>query len=404
LSYPYSGSGVDGLLFSPNLNGNTVSSSVVTAGTGAAIKQGTAGVSATAPVDASGPQGYLSEVSRTNLCLQSEDFATTWTPSVNATISVNSVISPNGTLTADSLNEDATASVSHSVQQTFVKAASALAYSFSVFVKPAGRNWVCITAWDYVSVGNRYWFNVSTGIVGSTAAIGAGFTAVSANIYPAGNGWYRCVLNVTSSTVAAITPVIYSCNADAVFTPPTGLNAVGLYLWGAQLEQAAFASTYIPTVASAVTRNADVLTYPSAGNISDTGSVYAEATHTWSAAIPNGSFIVSSRSTTGGVPLYINSTQNIALYDTTAVRTGVSVSTLATVQKFASSFGGSTGVLALNGSTTAIVYDGTMNVEANIGIGTDLAATPASPYNGTIRNVRIWPTALTSTQLQAITT
>src|SRR5690606_28444125 len=47
-------------------------------------------------------RGLLVEEARTNLCLQSEDYATTWTPT-NVTIGANETIAPDGTVTADKL-------------------------------------------------------------------------------------------------------------------------------------------------------------------------------------------------------------------------------------------------------------------------------------------------------------
>lgn len=44
-------------------------------------------------------------------------------------------------------------------------------------------------------------------------------------------------------------------------------TAMTFYIWGAQLEEAAFASSYIPTTTIAVTRNQDVLTAPTSGNL-----------------------------------------------------------------------------------------------------------------------------------------
>jgi len=74
LSAPYHGAGVDGVKYFSTLNGNTVSSNVVTEATGAAINssQGACAGGATAKVvDATGPVGYNAEPAATNVILQS---------------------------------------------------------------------------------------------------------------------------------------------------------------------------------------------------------------------------------------------------------------------------------------------------------------------------------------------
>ena len=45
----------------------------------------------------------------------------------------------------------------------------------------------------------------------------------------------------------------------------TGDGTSGVYLWGAQIEAGSFASTYILTTTTAVTRNATVGNYPVTG-------------------------------------------------------------------------------------------------------------------------------------------
>src|SRR3990167_8421863 len=52
--------------------------------------------------------GYLAEGARTNLCLQSEDLATTWT-NTRSTESTNAAVAPDGATTADKIVSDATA-------------------------------------------------------------------------------------------------------------------------------------------------------------------------------------------------------------------------------------------------------------------------------------------------------
>lgn len=78
----------------------------------------------------------------------------------------------------------------------------------------------------------------------------------------------RVSLTVTASALAAVLTVTGSCTE-------------------VQLELGSFATSYIPTTSTAVTRNADVLTYPTAGNIGTTGTVYLEFTPTHA---PSGTF------------------------------------------------------------------------------------------------------------------
>lgn len=87
---------------------------------------------------------------------------------------------------------------------------------------------------------------------------------------------------VTLSGTSTAGPLVGTGANDRVeltYTPTAGtltLTVSGT-VTNAQDELGAFASSWIPTVATAVTRNADQLSYPTAGNFSDTtGTAYAE--------------------------------------------------------------------------------------------------------------------------------
>jgi len=108
---------------------------------------------------------------------------------------------------------------------------------------------------------------------------------VVANNYPSGaaypkityygNGWYRCEVYYNGLNNAQTGWGLSEGNNQA-FTPTNTTD--GLYIWGAQQEDLSFATSYIPTTSSTVTRSADVaINSGSSDLISSTeGVLYAE--------------------------------------------------------------------------------------------------------------------------------
>ena len=189
--------------------------------------------------------GLEIEEQRTNLLLQSEDLDTTWSET-RATLNLNSVIAPNGTLTADKLIAS-TDNDTHFTTQTFT--GTAVAHTFSAYAKAGGLNFVALRLFNGATQVGLAYYNLSTGATGTV-------TAGTASIQNAGNGWYRCVLTATLAASASCTADIFLANADN--TNSFAGNAFsGVTIWGTQVEVGAFSTSYIPTVASQVTRSAD---------------------------------------------------------------------------------------------------------------------------------------------------
>lgn len=192
--------------------------------------------------------GLLVEEAKTNLATRSEDFSDViWTKN-NITVTPNVAIAPDGTITADKVTVN-TGATSWYMLQTLGSSPSAS--SCSVYAKAAG--------WDFVSVGRGFVFgagdyaifNLQTGTVSRAPT----FTNSTASITHVGNGWYRCILvSPQTDNNFHVTPqgVGTSINGGV----PNGVN--GIFTWGAQIETGSFPTSYIPTVASTVTRAADV--------------------------------------------------------------------------------------------------------------------------------------------------
>jgi hypothetical protein len=193
--------------------------------------------------------GLLIEEARSNLLLYSAQFGmATWTKG-GATINVGSVISPDGSATVDKLAETS-ANAPHYALQTVAVATGA--HTASVFVKSAERTW-CILEMAGTPFGCGAWFNLSTGAVGTQFG-----SPTSVAITAAGNGWWRITMTKTASSAVPGIIVVYTATGDNIASY-VGTTGSGIYVYGAQLEAGAFATSYIPTVATSLTRNADVV-------------------------------------------------------------------------------------------------------------------------------------------------
>src|SRR3990167_1054230 len=110
--------------------------------------------------------GYLPEGARTNLCLQSEDFATTWT-NVNSTEATNAAVAPDGATTADRLIPDDTVTDS-AFLQTGLTLTAASTYTFSVFAKTSVLDSIQLRMGDLSFTNSvSVTYNTTTGAVES---------------------------------------------------------------------------------------------------------------------------------------------------------------------------------------------------------------------------------------------
>jgi hypothetical protein len=190
----------------------------------------------------------LLEPQRTNLCIRSEEFDT-WTDSGTCNVTANSIAAPDSATTADLL----TATTTASFRRRAVTFTGDGEKAFSLYVKTGTSTQSLVILRDQTAATSRHSVTVTWTAGVPTLATGAG----AGTLYPVealANGWYRILFSATG---------IVAANTNEVWVFPDTLVGTGtVYAWGAQAENAVVPSSYIPTAASTVTRNADSLYFP----------------------------------------------------------------------------------------------------------------------------------------------
>jgi hypothetical protein len=203
-----------------------------------------------------GCPSLLVEPQRTNLLLRSEEFDDgAWLKS-QVTVTANDEVAPDGTLTADKLVELSSINVSPRVEQLQPVTAGAI-YTVSSYVKKSERQFLQI-----IFFGGEFGLNAFANFDLDAGAVGTVGSAATASIVDVGNGWYRCTATAEALATSNASGVSFRIITSATATRGqtyTGDGTSGIFLWGAQLEEGSTASSYIPTVASTVTRVADVV-------------------------------------------------------------------------------------------------------------------------------------------------
>jgi hypothetical protein len=357
-------------------------------------------------------KGLLIEEAKTNLTKYSQNAFTNsyWeTTASNVTATDSYASSPSAKIDASLLTEIAGIAKQRHIHQFTGEFTPTIGqpYTMSAFVRQADTDpvrYVQLAFWNAGFGLTAYMnYDLEDGVVGTG---GAGITASS--ITPAPNGWYRITATATATaTGSSGFQLGFSTTSGAArtesYTVVTPLKSI--FLYGAQVEQRAFATSYIATTTAQATRSIDVCTIPSISSFYNAteSTVFTEASVGSTSAYPSVVGFDNSSNThqlvISGFPTPNTLNDYVIVGGIAQAQVQLSFTTN-TFFKAAMSNKLNSFQLSLNGTNGTKDTAGTMPTVSRFVIG---ASWNNAPINGHIKSIKVYQKALTDAQLLTLT-
>ena len=165
----------------------------------------------------------------TNLISYSESFDVGWSTTRLEPVTANATTAPDGTLTADYIEQQSGQATAGGVYQTVTVTSPFVA---SVYAKAAEKDFLYLLA-----TGGGAYFDLQNGTVGTV--FGANTQTLIENV---GGGWYRC--SIMGSYAFTGNLVYYPTDSDGTLSVT---DSGGIYLWGASLTATEYPVEYTTT-------------------------------------------------------------------------------------------------------------------------------------------------------------
>lgn len=331
-----------------------------------------------------GCPSHLLEPSRQNVLQYSQDFTNAYWINNGVTVDADQAISPDGTLNADLLTgvlggfgvvRFSTWSATNNVASCFAKKASSSTFR----IANASLGYAGVT------------FDLENGVITSAS------TGFEGEIENYGNGWYRCVAKDRDGR-------------SGTFSIGVNGASQSIYMWGSQLEQT-YKTSYILTTNSSATRVAE--TANGAGDASTfndsegvlfvetkgfidipPASVYIQLSKNGELSGTN-SLIIQHRNN-GYLRIYVNGfgTSDIHFNENIDFTQNHKIAVLYKLNGYKLFIDGVAQSLYL--TPTQTVFSGLDNLSFDL--------RGSNNWNGSIKDLRVYNTVLTDSELQALTT
>jgi len=316
--------------------------------------------------------GLLVEEARTNLISYSEDLSV-WDKN-NVSVGANTDASPDGAITADTVN----------------------------FTLGLGAH-IAKTQSSVVSSGDQIVASIHLkGISGQTARLvlgtgGGTYQAITEDLVFDGS-WQRFSIGPLTLSDVKVFVGLYVDNQGGSKT------VTSVAAWGGQIEQGAFPTSYIKTTGSTATRSADVASIPVAdfGYNQSAGTFVSEFQAKASlGTIGNFMTVFAASDNTTSNRIRANSTQGLEVAVSGIAQANLSSSFTANFEhKYASAYKENDFAFSQDGGTASTDTSGTVPAVTQVEFGRFLTG---RDMTGHIKSIKYYPRRLTNAQLQDLT-
>ena len=362
-----------------------------------------------------GCPSLLVEPQRTNLVINSNN-----ADSVAGNYVVNLQINSSNNLSPEGINnaQEIEATATYQPRVESVVTLNTTVYSVSCYVKKVTGDFFGLGFYQQ-DIGNQFAkFDLNTGTfvaVSSNGAISQSATNIyNCKIIAHKNNWYRITCNILTGSAVSKSNIKWLAMTAGTSAASFSTGNVGdkFLIYGRQVEQADYTTSYIPTSGSTVTRNEDKALYAGLGTTDtfndDEGVLFIETEALFNNTDPRGININAGNGNNRVLIAYPSSASSTILgYTQSTAGSGSSMSAVGidTTQKHkvAIKYELNNTSFWVDGvrrglDTSVAMPVGLKQLDFSNGIGTGVAE-----YRGNLNAIAVYKTALTDTELANLT-
>ena len=312
---------------------------------------------------------------------------------------VNDTTSPEGLVNANKIVE-AAATARHEIYSDPISFNGNL-HTISFFAKADERRYMSAFIGGDPAYGGVT-FDLQTGTISQTSG------GTTADVVDYGNNWYRCSFTTNYPSSSQVYLCMRTADNNVDVQTYAGDGTSGFYIWGLQAEAGSYATSYIPTYGSSVTRIGETYFKTGASSIigQAEGSVYLEITQNGLANYTQRILTLSDGTNNNVIGFQLAAANSITFYSivggvVSAVITKPSATTQGEKVKIAAAYAENDFVLYIDGVQVGTDNSGT---NPSTSIIQNNRPTGGTPFIGEVHNLFLFKTRLSNEELAALTT